>query len=190
MAALGLSQSEWRYRNIVFAVLISPLAVPAIVSGVGHFYVFAKLKLVGTFSGLILAHSVLGAPFVVITVYATLKGGGFNRSTQHLLICEDEEVAYGDVTDLVHDGAEGWAVGALEAGAKHLGDLAGAGAEEQDRRPADRGSALGYCSATAAQGDVRAEVGRARRDLPRNCGRSVDPEYCARSWTIPIDDMP
>lgn len=78
LAALGLSQSEWRYRNIVFAVLVSPLAVPAIVSGVGLFYAFAKLKLVGTFSGLILAHSVLGAPFVVITVSATLRG--FNRT--------------------------------------------------------------------------------------------------------------
>ncbi|WP_081157709.1 ABC transporter permease [Ensifer aridi] len=78
LAALGLSQSTWRYRNVVFAVLVSPLVVPAIVSGLGLFYVFAKLKLVGTFWSLILAHAALGAPFVVITVSATLKG--FNQT--------------------------------------------------------------------------------------------------------------
>lgn len=78
LAALGLSQSSWRFKNMVFAVLVSPLVVPAIVSGLGFFYVFAKFKLVGTFWGLILAHAALGAPFVVITVSATLKG--FNQT--------------------------------------------------------------------------------------------------------------
>lgn len=78
LAALGLSQSSWRYRNLVYAVLVSPLVVPAIVSGLGLFYVFAKLKLVGTFWSLILAHAALGAPFVVITVSATMKG--FNQT--------------------------------------------------------------------------------------------------------------
>ncbi|WP_085033749.1 ABC transporter permease [Ensifer aridi] len=74
LAALGLSQSKWRHKNLVFAVLVSPLVVPAIVSGLGLFYVFAKMQLVGTFWSLILAHAALGAPFVVITVSATLKG--------------------------------------------------------------------------------------------------------------------
>lgn len=77
-AALGLSESKWRYKSVIFAVLVSPLVVPAIVSGLGLFYVFAKIKLVGTFTGLVLAHAALGAPFVVITVSATLKG--FNHT--------------------------------------------------------------------------------------------------------------
>ena len=37
----------------------------------------------------------------------TLKDGDLNRSTQHLLILLDEEVADGDVTDIVHGEAEG-----------------------------------------------------------------------------------
>lgn len=78
LAALGLSQSNWRHKNFVFAVLVSPLVVPVIVAGLGFFYVFAKLKLVGTFWSIILAHAALGAPFVVITVSATLKG--FNQT--------------------------------------------------------------------------------------------------------------
>ena len=34
--------------------------------------------------------------------------GDLNRSTQHLLILLDKEVADGDVTDIVHGEAEGW----------------------------------------------------------------------------------
>jgi hypothetical protein len=36
-----------------------------------------------------------------------LSGGDLNRSTQHLLILLDKEVADGDVTDIVHGEAEG-----------------------------------------------------------------------------------
>ena len=36
-----------------------------------------------------------------------LWGGDLNRSTQHLLILLDKEVADGDVTDIVHGEAEG-----------------------------------------------------------------------------------
>ena len=38
------------------------------------FYFFAQTGLVGTLAGIILAHTVLGVPFVVITVTATLVG--------------------------------------------------------------------------------------------------------------------
>jgi hypothetical protein len=37
-----------------------------------------------------------------------VSGGDLNRSTQHLLILLDKEVADGDVTDIVHGEAEGW----------------------------------------------------------------------------------
>src|SRR5215470_14348481 len=66
-----------------------------------------------------------------------LLGGGFNWSAQHLLILLDEEVANGDVTDIVHGEAEGRTLGALEERTKCVGHLPGAGKEEQDRRPAD-----------------------------------------------------
>jgi hypothetical protein len=51
-------------------------------------------------------------PMPAIGTFARLvecreSAGGFNRSSQHLLIREDDEVSYGDVTDLVHGSAEG-----------------------------------------------------------------------------------
>src|SRR5260370_20501831 len=69
-----------------------------------------------------------------------LSEGEFNRSVQHLLILLDEEVADGDVTDIVHGEAEGRTLGALEERTKCVSHLPGAGKEDQDRRPADRAS--------------------------------------------------
>ena len=54
--------------------LVAPLAVPVVITAVATFYFFASLSLVGTYAGLVLAHTVLALPFVVITVSATLQG--------------------------------------------------------------------------------------------------------------------
>ena len=74
LAALGLSRPEMPFRKAIMAIMISPLIVPLIITASGMFLFFAKFKLVATFTGLILAHSVLGIPFVAITVTATLSG--------------------------------------------------------------------------------------------------------------------
>ena len=73
LAALGLSRPQMPCRQAVTALLISPLIVPLIIAGAGMYFVFARLGLVGTFAGLVLSHTVLGAPFVLITVTATLS---------------------------------------------------------------------------------------------------------------------
>ena len=74
LAALGLSRPEMPYRKLIMAIMISPLIVPLIIVASGMFLFFAKFQLVATFTGLILAHTALGLPFVVITVTATLVG--------------------------------------------------------------------------------------------------------------------
>jgi putative spermidine/putrescine transport system permease protein len=74
LAALGLARSYTPFRKAIMAVLISPLIVPLIITASGMFLFYAKLGLVATFTGLIIAHTALGIPFVVITVTATLVG--------------------------------------------------------------------------------------------------------------------
>src|SRR5262245_43578759 len=88
---------------------------------------------------------------VVLRSGSPLSGGDLNRSTQHLLILLDKEVADGDVTDIVHGEAGGRTLGALEERTKCVGHLPGAGKEEQDRRPADRGSQWRDRSGAASQ---------------------------------------
>jgi putative spermidine/putrescine transport system permease protein len=74
VAALGLSRSYLPYRSALMGILISPMIVPLIISAAGMYFFYADLKLTQTYIGLILAHTALGTPFVVITVTATLVG--------------------------------------------------------------------------------------------------------------------
>ncbi len=78
LAALGLSQSQMPARNFFMSLLISPMVVPLVITSAGLFFFFSDIGLSGTYLGIILAHTVLGTPFVVITVTATLIG--FDRS--------------------------------------------------------------------------------------------------------------
>ncbi len=78
LAALGLASPSMPGRNLVTAVLISPMITPIIIVAVGVFFFYSGLGLGQTHAGLILAHAALGAPFVVITVTATLAG--FDRT--------------------------------------------------------------------------------------------------------------
>lgn len=74
VAALGLSRSHFPARSTVMAVLISPMIVPVVITSVGVYIFFARIGLTNTIPGIILAHTVLATPFVVITVTATLIG--------------------------------------------------------------------------------------------------------------------
>jgi putative spermidine/putrescine transport system permease protein len=85
LAAIGLSQSHVPFKRAITAILISPMIVPLIISATGMFFFYSHVGnfLEGTigfdknFVGyvkVILAHSVLGIPFVIITVTATLVG--------------------------------------------------------------------------------------------------------------------
>ena len=86
VAALGLSSRHMPYKGLIMATLISPMIVPLIITAAGIFFFYAKWGLVGTYTGLILAHTALGTPFVVITVTATLTGFDTNliRAAQSL----------------------------------------------------------------------------------------------------------
>ena len=78
LAAVGLSQSHVPGRGAIMAILISPMIVPTIISAAGMYFFYSRLGLQGTYWGVVLAHAVLGIPFVIITVTATLVG--FDRS--------------------------------------------------------------------------------------------------------------
>ena len=74
MAALGLSRPHMPFKGIIMSILISPMIVPLIITAAGMFFFYARINLVYTFTGIILAHVALATPFVVITVTATLVG--------------------------------------------------------------------------------------------------------------------
>ncbi len=74
LAALGLSRADFPARGLVMSLLISPLIVPVVITAIGMFFFYSDLGLINTYPGIILAHTALATPFVVITVTATLMG--------------------------------------------------------------------------------------------------------------------
>lgn len=78
LASLGLAQWKSRFKPLVLAVVLSPVVVPGVITAVGLYFFFAPLGLTGSYAGLILAHTALATPFVVITVSATLQGFDMN----------------------------------------------------------------------------------------------------------------
>ena len=78
LAAIGLSRDEMPYRRLIMSILISPMIVPLVITAAGMFFFYSKVQLSQTYIGVIMAHAVLGTPFVIITVTATLVG--FDKS--------------------------------------------------------------------------------------------------------------
>jgi putative spermidine/putrescine transport system permease protein len=72
--AIGLVRSRFPGKALLMAFVISPMIVPLIITAVGMFFLYVQLNLIGSFAGMVIAHSVLAAPFVVIVVSATLYG--------------------------------------------------------------------------------------------------------------------
>jgi putative spermidine/putrescine transport system permease protein len=83
VAALGLSRPNIPARAAIMAVLISPMVVPVVITAAALYFFYANPLMItdqpsfilnNTHVGVILAHTLLATPFVVITVTATLTG--------------------------------------------------------------------------------------------------------------------
>lgn len=74
VAAVGLAREEMPCRRFITAAILSPMIVPLIIVAAGMFFFYSRFNLVASYTGIIIAHAALGAPFVVITVTASLQG--------------------------------------------------------------------------------------------------------------------
>lgn len=73
-ASLALVRGFFPGKDIVNLIIVSPLVVPAIIVAIAIYGIYVRLYLVQTFWGLVLAHTVLAVPYVVVNVSATLRG--------------------------------------------------------------------------------------------------------------------
>ncbi|WP_419900566.1 ABC transporter permease [Roseomonas sp. USHLN139] len=73
LAAFGLWRAPFPGKTLIMAILLAPMVVPAIIVAVALLLAFGPLGLTNSFTGLVLGHSALGAPFVVVTVLAALQ---------------------------------------------------------------------------------------------------------------------
>ena len=72
-AAIGLHLGNFRGRALIVALLTAPMVTPFIVTAASMFFAFSLVGLAGTLPGLVLGHTVVAVPFVLITVLASLS---------------------------------------------------------------------------------------------------------------------
>lgn len=78
LAAYGLHASKLPVVRAAFVMLITPMMVPLVLIAIGAFYAYVKLQILYTMTGLVLAHSLLAIPLVVIVTGSALKGYDMN----------------------------------------------------------------------------------------------------------------
>jgi putative spermidine/putrescine transport system permease protein len=78
-AAYGLHVSRFGFSTAIYAVLSLPLMVPIIMTAIGIFFLYAEAGLLNTIAGLVMAHSMLAVPLVVIVVASGLKSYDMNQ---------------------------------------------------------------------------------------------------------------
>ena len=78
-AAYALFVSGHRAARAVFMLLITPMIVPVILIAIGTFYAFGRVGLNNTITGLVVAHTTLAAPLVMIVITAALRTYDLNQ---------------------------------------------------------------------------------------------------------------
>jgi putative spermidine/putrescine transport system permease protein len=73
IAAYGLVRGSFRGRALIEGSFIAPLVVPSVIVAVALYIAFSQIGLLGTMAGLILAHTVLGVPYVVLVMSVAVR---------------------------------------------------------------------------------------------------------------------
>ncbi|MFK0692133.1 ABC transporter permease subunit [Mesorhizobium sp. IMUNJ 23033] len=72
LAAYGLSRTNPRLRSFLTMAMLTPITFPVIVVGIATYLGLVKLGLLGSMTGIVLAHTVGAIGYVVVMVSATL----------------------------------------------------------------------------------------------------------------------
>ena len=73
LAAMALVRTSFRGRNLLYAVLLSPLIMPTIILAIGLYFTFAPLGLLGSPIVVVIGHVILASPFVIVTMMTALE---------------------------------------------------------------------------------------------------------------------
>jgi putative spermidine/putrescine transport system permease protein len=73
LAALGMTRGRFPGRSLVNGLALSPLIVPVVIIAIGMFSLFVQWRISGSIVGLVVAHTALALPFVIVNVATSLR---------------------------------------------------------------------------------------------------------------------
>jgi putative spermidine/putrescine transport system permease protein len=80
------------------AFILLPMIVPGMLIAIGIFYVYIRLRLVNAMLGIVIAHSVLAIPFVIVTVLSALRSFDLRQELVARSLGAPRLAAFGRVT--------------------------------------------------------------------------------------------
>ncbi|RWD96764.1 ABC transporter permease [Mesorhizobium sp.] len=78
-AAYAINAGTLRLTGLINALLTASLIIPVILIGIGTFFLYARIGLNNTLTGLVIAHTVQALPLVVLTVLSGLRSYDMNQ---------------------------------------------------------------------------------------------------------------
>jgi len=72
MASYALIRGVLPGKKIIHIFFISPMMIPVIVIAFAAYGLYAKLRLIGSTTGMVIAHTILSIPFVILIITANL----------------------------------------------------------------------------------------------------------------------
>ncbi|TIU62858.1 MAG: ABC transporter permease, partial [Mesorhizobium sp.] len=84
LASFALVRGEFRGREILRGLLLTPMVLPVVVFAIAIYAFFLRLGLGGTTVGFVIAHTVLALPFAIIPIATALEG--FDKSIEDAAI--------------------------------------------------------------------------------------------------------
>lgn len=74
LASIVLVRERFPAKTVAYVLILSPLIVPGIIIAIAVFFLFSRLRMVGSPVAMALGQTVLTLPLVVVIVSATLQG--------------------------------------------------------------------------------------------------------------------
>jgi ABC-type spermidine/putrescine transport system permease subunit II len=82
LAAYGLVRGRFAGRASIEAMFMAPLVIPSVILAIALYIAFAQAGLLGTYAGLIVAHTIHGAPYVVLVMSVAIAS--FDERIEHM----------------------------------------------------------------------------------------------------------
>ena len=78
-AAYAINAEAMRFKGLINMLLTVALIIPVILIAIGTFFLYAKVGLNNTITGLVIAHTVQALPLVVLAVLSGLRSYDMNQ---------------------------------------------------------------------------------------------------------------
>lgn len=74
VTAVYLVKTEFKYKNVLYILFLTPMVVPPMVLSIALYFFFAKVKFISGITPIVIGHTILALPIVLITISTTLQG--------------------------------------------------------------------------------------------------------------------